>query len=206
MVAGSSGNGLGGRHDRSAHRDRQIARSDLVAQRAHGLGCGPDEDDPVGGTCLGELGALREEAVARVDRIDFVIPGDADHLVDVEIGLERALALADPVGLVGLEPVQGELVLLGVDRDGLDAELGRGPEHPDRDLRTVGGEQAADRVRCGAGHRASIVNWAKRHRSKGTRRSHQWSVGPTTPTGRTKTQRWGSGELQRSEYRAASTV
>ena len=79
-----------------------------------------------------------------MDRVDLVVHGDPDHLVDVEIGLERALAAADPVGLVGLEPVQGELVLLGIDRDGLDAELGRGPEHPDRDLGAVGGEQAAD--------------------------------------------------------------
>ena len=70
---------------------------------------------------------------------------DADDLVDREIGLERPLAPADLIGLVGLEAVQRELVLLGIDRDRLDAELGRRAEHPDRDLGTVGDKNAPKR-------------------------------------------------------------
>ena len=61
-----------------------------------------------------------------------------------EIGLDRPLALADLIGLVGLEAVQGELVLLGIDGDGRDAELGRGAEDADGDLGAVGDEQAAE--------------------------------------------------------------
>ena len=49
--------------------------------------------------------------------------GDPDDLLDRQIGGDRAQALADPVGLVGLEPVQTQLVLLGKDGDGLVAHL-----------------------------------------------------------------------------------
>ena len=51
-----------------------------------------------------------------------------------EIGLDRPQALADLVGLVGLEAVQGELVLLGEDRDRLHAQLVGGAEDADGDL------------------------------------------------------------------------
>ena len=50
----------------------------------------------------------------------------------------------DLVGLVGLEAVQRELVLLGLDRDGLDAELVGGAEHADGDLGAVGDEDLGD--------------------------------------------------------------
>ena len=51
---------------------------------------------------------------------------------------------ADLIGLVRLEAVERKLVLLGIDRDGGDAEFGRGAEHADRDFRAVGDQQAAD--------------------------------------------------------------
>jgi hypothetical protein len=50
-----------------------------------------------------------------VDRVGAAHLGDADDLGDREIGRDRAQPLADLVGLVGLEPVEAELVLLGVD-------------------------------------------------------------------------------------------
>ena len=103
-----------------------------------------DEDDAGRGAGLGEFRALREEAVAGMDGVDLGLLGDPDHLVDRQIGLERPLARADLIGLVRLEAVQRELVLLGIDRDGLDAELGRRAEDADRDLRAVGDEQAAE--------------------------------------------------------------
>jgi hypothetical protein len=58
----------------------------------------------------------------------------ADDVGDVEVGLERLLALADQVALVGLEAVQREAVLVGVDGDGPDAEFGGGAHHADGDL------------------------------------------------------------------------
>jgi len=38
------------------------------------------------------------------------------YFVDLQIGLDRAFALADQIGLVGLEPVQRQLVLFGIAR------------------------------------------------------------------------------------------
>ena len=72
-----------------------------------------------------------------------------DDLVDGKIGFDRAFALADLIGLVRLEAMERELVLLGIDRDGGDAQFRRGPEHPDRDLGAVGHQKAAE----GRGHR-----------------------------------------------------
>ena len=99
-----------------------------------------------------------------MDRVDLVLRGDPDHLVDVEIGLERALAAADLVGLVGLEPVQRELVLVGVDRDRPDAELGRGPEDPDGDLGAVGDEQTADAAGSELDHASACEESSGRRR------------------------------------------
>ena len=61
-----------------------------------------------------------------------------NNLVDGQIGFDRALALADLIGLVRLEAMEGEFVLFRIDRDGGDAELGRRTEHADRDLGTIG--------------------------------------------------------------------
>ena len=47
-----------------------------------------------------------------MDRIDARRLRDADDVVDVEIGLDRLLAGADQVRLVGLEAMQRESVLV----------------------------------------------------------------------------------------------
>ncbi len=73
-----------------------------------------------------------------------------DDLGDRQIGGDRPQHLAvgqptDLVGLVRLEPVEGELVLLGEDRHGGAAELVGGAEDADGDLRAVGDEDLGDR-------------------------------------------------------------
>ena len=89
-----------------------------------------------------------------MDGVGLGVLGDADHLFDGEVGLDRAkvlaevLRLADLIGLVGLEAVERELVLLGIDRDRRDAEFGGRAENSDGDLGAVGDEQAAE----GHGH------------------------------------------------------
>ena len=60
---------------------------------------------------------------------------------DVEIRPDRPLALADQVGLVGLEAVHAEAVLLRVDGDGAQAEFGGRAEDADGDLAAVGGHE-----------------------------------------------------------------
>src|SRR5690606_3587809 len=60
---------------------------------------------------------------------------------DVEVGPDGPLLLAQAVGLVRLEAMAGEPILVGVDRDGAQAELGGGAEDPDGDFAPVHGHQ-----------------------------------------------------------------
>jgi hypothetical protein len=72
--------------------------------------------------------------------MDGVGPGPARHpddLVHVQIGVHRVLTLADQIALVRLEAVEGEAVLVGIDRDGAEAQLRRRAEDPDGDLAPV---------------------------------------------------------------------
>ena len=134
----------GGGDHRNPGLDRHLAGAGLVSEHAHGLGPRADEGDAVGLAGLGEVGILRKQPVAGMDRVGARLPGDADDLVDREIRLDRPEPLADPVGLVGLEAVQAELVLLGEDRDGRHAELVRGARDADGDLAAVGDENLAE--------------------------------------------------------------
>ena len=76
-----------------------------------------------------------------MDGVDLGLAGDAQDVGAVEVGGERLLAFADQIALVGLETMQRLAVLLRVDADGADAQLGRGAHHPDGDLRAVGDQQ-----------------------------------------------------------------
>jgi hypothetical protein len=82
-----------------------------------------------------------------MDRVDILLAGEGDDALDVEIGGHRPLAFADEVGLVRLEAVHAEAVLLGVDGHGAQAHLVRGPEDADGDLGAVGGHQLLERRR-----------------------------------------------------------
>jgi hypothetical protein len=76
--------------------------------------------------------------------------GDAKDFGNGEIGLdraERAIEMrppADLIGLVGLEAMQRELVLLGEQPDGLHSEFVRGAKDPDGDFRAVRDQNFAD--------------------------------------------------------------
>ena len=103
-------------------RDGKVARRDLVAEPAHRLGRRADEGDAGGGAGVGEFRAFGEQPVARMDGVGARALGDAQDFGDREIRLDRPerplemRAAADLVGLVGLEAVQRELVLLGEQR------------------------------------------------------------------------------------------
>ena len=111
-------------------------------------GARADEDDAGILAGLGELGRFRQQAIAGVDRIGARDAGDADILVDLQVGLDRALALADQIGLVGLEAVQRQLVLFGIAGDGLDVQLVGRAKHADGDFAAIGDEDFLDRHRC----------------------------------------------------------
>ncbi len=73
-----------------------------------------------------------------MDGVDVVTAGYIDDFIDAEVGVDRSLALADQISLVGFVAMQRQLILLGIDRHRADAELRAGPEDADGDLAAVG--------------------------------------------------------------------
>ena len=110
-------------------------------------GGGPDENDARRSAGLGELGAFGQKPVSRVNRVDARLDGDAHDVLDVEIRLDRTLALADEIALVGLGPMQREAVLARMNRHGANAELGGRAHHADGDFAAIRDEHTLDRGR-----------------------------------------------------------
>jgi hypothetical protein len=124
-------------HRGDAQLASTIAPRNLVTQEPDCTRTRPEEGDPRGAALLRELGVLRQESVAGVDRVHLGTFGDLQDLVDAEVGSNRSLALAHHVGLVRLVPVLVGGVLLAEDRNGPDPELRAGTEDADGDLATV---------------------------------------------------------------------
>ena len=76
-----------------------------------------------------------------MDRVDAFFARERHDAVDVEIRLDRALALADQVGFVRLEAVQAEAVFLRVDGDGAQAQFVGGAKNADGDFAAIRGQQ-----------------------------------------------------------------
>src|SRR5690606_26104514 len=125
------------RHAGHARLLHDVARGDLAAHEADGLGARADEDEAALLHALGEVGVLREEAVARVDGHGVGDLGRADDRGDVEVALGGGRG-TDAHGLVGEQHVLLLAVLLGEDRDGADPELAAGAQDAQRDLAAVG--------------------------------------------------------------------
>ncbi len=145
-AASSSRSVVGGalsRVGRPASRAAVMARA-LLPARCRARCRRADEGDAVRRARLGEVGVLRHEAVAGVDRVGAALDGHAHDVVVVEVGADRVAGLADLVGLVGLEPVLGGAVLVREDGHGLCAELRGGSERANRDLPTVGDEDLVE--------------------------------------------------------------
>ena len=133
--------GAGGQ--RGIGLDGDVLGLGLVAQRVDGLGARADPDQPGVEDGLGEVGILREEPVARVDRVGASVLGDLQKLVLEQVAVGGRLA-AEGVRLVGDLDVQGVTVGLGVDGDGADASVGAGTGDADGDLAAVRDEDFAD--------------------------------------------------------------
>src|SRR5205807_1684455 len=126
-----------------------------------------------------------EEAVAGVDGVDVVLLGEGDDAGDVEVGADGFAGLADAVRFVGLEAVQGEAVLVGVEGDGADAELVGGAENTDGDLAAVGDEELADAARRRNGSFLRHGNPSRDpRRERGRLAGILWTVGGATKSRR----------------------
>ncbi len=128
---------LGRGDHRHARLDRHAPRAGLVAKRAHRVGARTDEGDAGRRAGIDEIGVFRQQAVSRMDRVGARQLGHADDLGDGQIGRDRPQPLADAIGLVRLEAVQAQLVLLGIDGDRLLAQLVGRAHHANGNLAPV---------------------------------------------------------------------
>ena len=130
---------------------------DLVAHDIEHLRVGTDELQSRLTAGARECRVFREEPVARVDEGDPLFLREVDDALDVEVGADRPLFLAQAVGFVGLEAMAREAVLLGVDGDGAQPQFSCGAEDPDGNLAAVRSQQFL----CRYGHRVSVRGKAR---------------------------------------------
>jgi hypothetical protein len=137
LVVGGRVAGRG--QDRDAGLDRRPLGGQLVAHDLDRIGRRPDPGQS-GRRDLGrERRVLREEAVARVDRVGAGRPRGGDDRRTVEV------AVPEPDGLVGLGHERCVHVGVGVDRHAPQAHRARRAKDTAGDLAAVGDEQARER-------------------------------------------------------------
>ena len=112
-------------------------RARLVAGELEHLLGRADERDAGDLAGLGQVGVLRQEAVAGIDRVGAGFDGGVDDRLRVEIGADRVSDLADLVGLVSAYAVLRSAILDREDGDSSRAELVGGTERTDRDLTAI---------------------------------------------------------------------
>ena len=131
---------------RDLGRVGEFLRFDLVAHRLDGSGIGADEDDLRFGQRMRERRALREKAIARMDRLGAGLEAGGDDLVDREIGLGRGRR-ADGDRLIRHLDVERVLVGFGIDGDGPDAHAARRLDDATGDLAAVGDQDCLEHRR-----------------------------------------------------------
>jgi hypothetical protein len=112
------------------------AGAGLVAHQLDHVRIRPDETDVAGLADFGEIGALRQESVARVNRVGAGDLGGADDRRHVQVAVGAARR-PDADVLVREADVQRVLVGLRIDSDGLDAELAARDDHAKGNLAAV---------------------------------------------------------------------
>ena len=88
---------------------------------------------------VGELGVLRQEPVAGMDRVGARDLAGGHDLVDVQVAFARGRR-ADADALVGQPYMHGVGIRRGMNRNRRDAEFLAGAKHPERDLAAIGDE------------------------------------------------------------------
>ena len=139
---------FGAGHAGDAERLGGALGLDLVAHLPDVLGLGADEMDRVLGEDFGKARVLGEKAVARMHRVGAgdLAGGEQRRHVEVAVACGRR---ADADAFVGEPHVHRVGVGGGMHRDGRDAELLAGAEHPERDFAAVGDENFVEhRARC----------------------------------------------------------
>jgi len=154
--------GAGGGGYAAGHGD--LLGGQLVAHQVQNLGGGSDELDARSLAGPGKIRVLTEETVTGVNGIGAVLLSQLDDPGDVQIGAQGALVLSDQIGLVRGGAEEAVYVLIGVDGNGLEAQVVTGPEDPHGDLAPVGDQ---DLLECLA-HISFLLLSAGRRESFGS--------------------------------------
>ena len=157
-LVGAGNRVLRARRHRGLRGLGDVAGGDLVAKRGNGLGGGADPGQACVDDLLGELRVLRQEAVARVDRVRAGLLRRGDDLVHVQVALGRGLP-AEGEGLVGELDERRVRVRLGVHGDRRDALVHTRADDAHGDLAAVGHQHLGHAVRqvssrCSGRHEA----------------------------------------------------
>ena len=116
-----------------------------------------DEVDAVLGEDFGEARVLRQEAVARMHRVGAGDLAGGEQRRNVEIAVARGRR-ADADALVGEPHMHGVGVGGRMHRDGRDAELLAGAQHPERDLAAVGDQDFVEHRGGGPAAHSMIIS------------------------------------------------
>src|SRR6266568_3173495 len=115
----------------------QGAADGLVFQGGHCPGVRPDETDVAALADVGEVGVLRQKAIAGMNGIDIGDFGGADDAVNAQVTL-AAGGFTDANRFVGHLDVHRVGVRLGIDRDSPNVQLLTGANDADGDLAAIG--------------------------------------------------------------------
>jgi hypothetical protein len=122
-----------------AVHSRKLSSGVLQPERAHLIGCRADEGDAGFDACRREVGVLRQEAVAGMNRLRSSRSRRLENAIATQIALGRRRR-ADAHRLVGRTYVQRRRIRFGIDGDRLHAHPAQGADHAASDGATVGDE------------------------------------------------------------------
>ncbi len=183
-------------HQRHAGPLHQLLGRAFGAHRADRARRRADEDDAGPLAFLGEVLVLRQEAVARMDRLCARTPGDLQDAVRAQIALPGRRR-ADQVRFVAHTHVQRARVGLGVHRDRADAQALARARHSHRDLAAVGYEDLVEHLprgnRQGAEDAKESKIWPPRRQDAEKNKRRSAAANPYSPCSRLLTVR-GYGE------------
>ena len=142
------GQGCGCRHHRHPGGLGHVARRNLVAQRSHYVGIRADKGDARVGTGIGKVWVFRQKTITGMNGINPGIAGNAQNILDIKIGANGFVALANPVGFIGFEPMQGKTVFIRKNRYRADAKLVGGTQNANRNFTAIGNQKLTDFLGC----------------------------------------------------------
>ena len=68
------------------------------------------------------------------------IAGNAQNILDIKISPNGLVALAHPIGFIGLEPMQGKTVFIGKNRHCANAKLVGSAQNANRNFTAIGNQ------------------------------------------------------------------